>query len=109
MARTFGRGSGGGHFGRGGRGRFGRGRGGRGQARRTDKPKPKVVEMKFFPHNNNNKGPTATYATVLDHICHHVQHTFKYGEDIAESQSSGGTTTCTVMSSSFNHIDIAQW
>ena len=84
MARSFGRGSGGGR-GRGGRGRFGRGRGGQGQNRRTEKAKPKAVEMEFYPHSSTHKGPTATYATVLDHICHHIQHTYDYDEDIAKS------------------------
>ena len=41
--------------------------------------------MKFFPHSNTHKGPTATYATVLDHICHQIQHTYDYGQDIAEA------------------------
>ena len=72
MARFIGRGHGAGSNGRGGRGRQGRGRGGRGLSRNNDKPKAKTVEMKFYPHSNTQKGPTATYATVLDHICHQI-------------------------------------
>ena len=54
-------------------------------SRNNDKPKAKAVEMKFYPHSSTQKGPTATYATVLDHICHQIQHTYEYGQDIAES------------------------
>ena len=47
--------------------------------------KAKTVVMKFYPHSSTQKGPTATYATVLNHICHQIQHTYEYGQDTAES------------------------
>ena len=43
------------------------------------------MEVKLFPHSNTHKGPTTTYVTVLDHICHQIQDTYDYSQDIAES------------------------